>query len=254
MPLSISAVCVYDESNTPVEIRIDYETGRVYQYMDRSGTWHDYPQGRTLNALFAEEDDLGPLISKVFGSVEGVENWELLGWTVADTAMLVDGPKEEAADAGEEREVSQTASQAELSFEDTIALIDRMVEQTKNGSYHWGGSEITQEIQETQDGQRLLVRVSTGMEYPDSIVQPYYQDYAITYYYDNPEVAEQTVGGRMPIRIDALFNGNFYSYYFYQGELIRRCDSANNAVTDYPQINEFLTEVYQMGNLDLYEE
>ena len=58
----------------------------------------------------------------------------------------------------------------------------------------------------------------------------------------------------MPIRIDALFNGNFYSYYFYQGELIRRCDSANNAVTDYPQINEFLTEVYQMGNLDLYEE
>ena len=46
-----------------------------------------------------------------------------------------------------------------------------MVEQTKNGSYHWGGSEITQEIQETQDGQRVLVRVSTGMEYPDSIVQ-----------------------------------------------------------------------------------
>ena len=254
MPLSISAVYVYDESNTPVEIRIDYETGRAYQYMDQRGNWHDYPQGRTLNALFAEEYDLGTLISKAFDNVEGVENWELLGWTVADTAMLVDGPKEEAADAGEEQEVSPTASQAELSFEDTIALIDRMVEQTKNGSYHWGGSEITQEIQETQDGQRLLVRVSTGMEYPDSIVQPYYQDYVITYYYDNPEVTEQAVGGRMPIRIDALFNGNFYSYYFYQGELIRRCDSANNAVTDYPQINEFLTEVYQMGNLDLYEE
>ena len=125
---------------------------------------------------------------------------------------------------GKIRKFPPTASQAELSFEDTIALIDRMVEQTENGSYPWGGSEITQEIQETQDGQRLLVAGFNGMEYPDSIVQPYYQDYAITYYYDNPEVAEQTVGGRMPIRIDALFNGNFYSYYFYQGELIRRCD------------------------------
>ena len=142
MPLSISAVYVYDESNTPVEIRIDYETGRAYQYMDQGGTWHDYPQGRTLNALFAEEYDLGTLISKAFDNVEGVENWELLGWTVADTAMLVDGPKEEAADAGEDQEVSPTASQAELSFEDTIALIDRMVEQTENGSYPWGGSEI----------------------------------------------------------------------------------------------------------------
>lgn len=249
MPLSISAAYAYDGSNTPVEIRIDYETGRVYQYMDQGGSWHDYPQGRTLNALFAEEYDLGTLISKVFDNAEGVEDWELLGWTVADTAMLVDGPKEEASDAGEEQEVSQT----ELSFEDTIALIDRMAEQTENGSYRLGGSEITQEILETQDGQRLRIMVSTGMEYPDSIVQPYYQDYVITYYYDNPEVTEQAVGGRMPTRIDALFDGNFYSYYFYQGELIRRCDSANNAVTDYPQINEFLREVYQMGNLDLYE-
>ena len=49
---------------------------------------------------------LGTLISKAFDNVEGVENWELLGWTVADTAMLVDGPKEEAADAGEDQEVS----------------------------------------------------------------------------------------------------------------------------------------------------
>ena len=53
-------------------------------YIENQGTWDVY-------------------YKLYFDNVEGVEDWELLGWTVADTAMLVDGPKEEAADAGEER-------------------------------------------------------------------------------------------------------------------------------------------------------
>ena len=52
-------VYVYDESNTPVEIRIDYENRQGLSIYGPRRNLHDYPQGRTLNALFAEEYDIG---------------------------------------------------------------------------------------------------------------------------------------------------------------------------------------------------
>lgn len=90
MPLCISAD--YQWTGSHVEFQLDYETGRVYRYTDLNGTWKEEPKGTTLNALAVERYELANLFWQIFQVIEGVESWDVLGWTVEDTALLVDGP------------------------------------------------------------------------------------------------------------------------------------------------------------------
>ena len=73
-----------------------------------------------------------------------------------------------------------------------------------------------------------------------------YYEYSVQYYFPNPSNDDPRIILEAPSCAHLLINGKEYWYYFAENSLIRR--KAPEAVTDNPESNGFISEIYRMGH------
>ena len=161
-------------------------------------------------------------------------------------------------------EALQAVSGRELSLEEVVDLVDKIVSYSLvigNGYEKESLKDESgiQSITKNKDGRTAVITINSDGEDElaetfDSMFAPYAQRWSyVTYYYDYPAMTVLIDGGRMPIKVDFSMDGDRYSYYAYQGQLVPGGDDSTSSALAYPELKDLLTEMYQLGNLDLYE-
>ena len=161
-------------------------------------------------------------------------------------------------------EALQGVSGRELSLEEVVDLVDKIVSYSLvigNGYEKESLKDESgiQSITKNKDGRTAVITINSDGEDElaetfDSMFAPYAQRWSyVTYYYDYPAMTVLIDGGRMPIKVDFSMDGDRYSYYAYQGQLVPGGDDSTSSALAYPELKDLLTEMYQLGNLDLYE-